>query len=105
MPGSVVHEGAEVLCVHGGQAQPVTAGSRVRLGGQPIATQSSPYVISGCPLPASAGGPCVSAEWVTAATRVRSEGVPVLLDDSVAICRPTGTAVRVAVSQGRVKAR
>jgi hypothetical protein len=105
MPGFVLHEGADVLCVHGGQVLPTTASSRVRVSGRPITTQSSRYVISGCPLPAPAGGPCVDAEWVTAATRVLSDGVPLLLDDSVAVCSPTGTAVRVAVGQTRVKAR
>jgi hypothetical protein len=103
MPGFVLHEGAVVLCVHGGNAQPTTASARVRVGGQVIATQS-PYAILGCSLPASAGGPCVNAAWATAATRVRSDGVPVLLDDSVAVCTPTGTGVRVTVSQRRVKA-
>jgi hypothetical protein len=45
----------------------------------------------------------VTAQWVTAATRVRSNGMPVLLQDSVAVCVPTGTGVQVVLTQMRVK--
>jgi hypothetical protein len=48
--------------------------------------------------------PCVTAQWVTAATRVLVGGVPVLLQDSQAVCVPNGTGVTIAVTQVRVKA-
>jgi hypothetical protein len=103
MPGFLLHAGATVLCMHAGQAQPVVPNPRVRVSGQPIVTQPNPYVVAGCSLPPASGGPCVTAQWITAATRVRAAGMPVLLQDSQAICMPTGTGVNILVTQMRVK--
>jgi hypothetical protein len=105
MPGFLLHQGAVVLCMHGGQAQPTGPNPRVKVSGQPITTQPLPYAVAGCPFVPPAAGPCVTAQWVTAATRVRSNGMPVLLQDSVAVCAPTGTGVQVVVTQMRVKAQ
>jgi hypothetical protein len=104
MPGYVLHMGATVLCMHGGQAQPVLPSPRVRVGGQPATTLPGPYVVAGCPFVPPAPGPCVTAQWVVAATRVRSGGAPFLLQDSVAVCAPTGTGLNVLLTQVRVKA-
>jgi len=49
-----------------------------------------------------ANGPCVAAQFVTSATRVLSNGVPLLLMDSQAICAPTGTPLIPAIVQTRV---
>ena len=76
MPGFVLHLGATVQCAHAGQAQPTVTSPRVTVGGQPLVTMTPPYVVSGCPLVPQAGGPCVSAQWVVAATRVTVRGVP-----------------------------
>lgn len=103
MPGFLLHVGATVLCMHGGQAQPVVPNPRVMVGGQPVVNQTSPYTVAGCPLPPFGGGPCVTAQWVSAAVRVRSGGVPVLLQDSQAVCIPTGTGLNVVVTQMRVR--
>jgi hypothetical protein len=100
MPGFLLHQGAVVLCMHGGQAQPTAPDPRVQVSGQPITTQPPPYAVAGCPL----NTPCVTAQWVTAATRVRSNGMPVLLQDSVAACAPTGTGLQVVQTQMRAKA-
>jgi hypothetical protein len=103
MPGFVLHVGATVLCMHAGQAQPVVSNPRVEVGGQPVVTQPTAYTVAGCTLPPTAGGPCVTAQWITAATRVRAGGTPVLLQDSQAICAPTGTGLNILVTQVRVK--
>lgn len=105
MPGFILHEGAEVLCAHGGQAEPMVPSVRVQVSGMPIVTQSSPYAVAGCvfPPPPAANGPCVTAEWVVAAVRVFSEGMPVLLDTGIAICAPTGTPLVATVTQVRVE--
>ncbi len=103
MPGYLLHVGATVLCAHGGQAQPTVPNPRVRVGGQPIVTQPMPYLIAGCPLPPPAGGPCVTAQWVVGAVRVKAMGMPVLLQDSQAVCAPTGTPLTVVVTQPRVR--
>ena len=102
MPGFMVHLGATVICAHVGQATPVVTNPRVLVSGQPIATLSSPYVVAGCTLPPSGGGPCVSGQYVSAATRITAGGQPVLLQDSQAICAPTGTPLTVVVTQTRV---
>ena len=103
MPGFLLHVGATVLCAHAGQAQPTVPNPRVRVGGQPIVTQPMPYVVAGCTLPPPAGGPCVTAQWVVGAVRVTANGQPVLLQDSQAICAPTGTPLNVLVIQVRVR--
>jgi hypothetical protein len=68
---------------------------------------SAPYVIAGCtlPPPPGANGPCVTAQWVTGATRVTSNGVPLLLLDSQAVCAPTATPLSVVQTQARVSAQ
>ena len=73
--------------------------------GQPIVTQAAPYTVAGCafPPPPVANGPCVTASWTLGAVRVRANGVPVLLQDSQAICAPTGTPVVISLTQVRVK--
>ena len=105
MPGMLLHQGATVLCMHAGQAQPTAPNPRVKVGGQPIVTQSAPYTVAGCPFttPTAVPLPCVTAQWVTGALRVRAGGVPVLLQDSQAVCAPNGTGVNVLVTQVRVK--
>jgi hypothetical protein len=45
----------------------------------------------------------VTAQWVKAATRVKSNGEPVLLKDGTAVCTPTGTGLNIVVTQMKVK--
>ena len=105
MPGFLLHMGATVMCAHAGQAQPTAPNPRVMVGGQPIVTQSTMYTIAGCPFttPAGAPMPCVTGQWVLAATRVLAGGQPVLLQDSQAVCIPNGTPLNIVVTQTRVR--
>lgn len=103
MPGFLLHLGATVLCMHGGQAQPTVPNPRVLVDGQPIVTQPLPYVVAGCPfVPPGGNGPCVTAQWIMGATRVFAGGAPVLLQSSQAVCAPTGTPLNIIVTQTRV---
>lgn len=104
MPGFLLHAGATVMCAHGGQATPTAPNPRVTLQGQPTVTVSAPYVVAGCtlPPPTAANGPCVTAQWVTAATRLTSNSVPLLLMDSQSLCAPTMTPLSVVQCQTRV---
>jgi hypothetical protein len=102
MPGFLLHLGATVLCAHGGQATPTAPNPRVTVSGQPIVTQPTPYTVAGCTLPPQAGGPDVTAQWVTGATRISSNRQPVLLLDNRAICVPSGTPLMPVVTQTRV---
>lgn len=105
MPGFLLHQSATIMCMHGGQAQATAPNPRVKVGGQPVVTQAAPHSVAGCPFttPAGAPLPCVTAQWVTGATRVLAGGLPVLLQDSQAVCVPNGTGVTVVVTQVRVK--
>jgi hypothetical protein len=105
MPGFLVHVGAQVQCLHAGQAQPTAPNSRVTVSGQATVTQAAPYSIAGCPFNVSGGpSPCVTAQWTTAATRVTSNGQPLILLDSQATCAPNGTPLVILTTQTRVTA-
>ena len=106
MPGFLLHLGAQVLCSHAGQATPATPNPRVTLSGQPSVLVTSPYVVAGCtlPPPTAANGPCVTAQWLTGTTRVTSNGQPLLVQSSQAICTPTGTPLIIVATQARVSA-
>jgi len=103
MPGPLLHVGATVLCAHGGTATPTAPNPRVLVGGQPTVTLATVYAIAGCPF--NVGGsplPCVTGQWLVAATRVFSSGQPLVLMDSQALCTPNGTPLMPVVAQTRV---
>jgi uncharacterized protein DUF4280 len=102
MGDALLHDAALVQCMHMGRAQPVMTSRHVKVSGQAIVTQSDGYSISGCTLPPNSGGPCVSAQWTSAATRVKAGGEPVLLKSSQAICTPTATGLTIIQTQTRV---
>jgi hypothetical protein len=105
MPGFLVHVGATVQCAHlPGRAQPTLPSLRVKINmGQQMVTQAFPYAVVGCSLPPVAGGPCVAAQFVSASTRLVSDGQAVLLADSQAVCAPTGTPLLIIATQTRVR--
>ncbi|WP_449433122.1 hypothetical protein [Pseudomonas putida] len=103
MPGPLLHVGATVLCAHGGSATPMVPNPRVLLGGQPSVVISGPYVIAGCPFNVTgAPVPCVTAQWLVAALRITSNGQPLVLMDSQAVCIPNGTPLLPVAAQTRV---
>lgn len=104
MPGFLLHLGATAKCPHAGTATPPKPSGRVFVAGQPVVTLPTPWTVAGCtmPPPNAGNGPDVSAQFSTAATRITSEGPPVLLFDSQATCRPTGTPLLVVKTQTRV---
>ena len=70
-------------------------------------TIASQWVIAGCALPPPpvANGPCLTATYLAAATRVTSLGQPLVLLTSPSICAPSGTPLMGASSQTRVLAQ
>jgi hypothetical protein len=98
MPAFLLHVGATVLCAHAGQAQPTIPNPRVLVSGQPTVLLTAPYVIAGC----GSKPPCATGQWVMGAARVMSNGIPVLLQNSQAVCAPTGTGLFPAFTQSRV---
>jgi hypothetical protein len=101
MPGFLLHEGALVMCAHGGQAQPTVSIPSVTLSGLPIVTLSSPYVVAGCalPPPPAANGPDATAMFVSSSLNVTIFGQPALLNDSLSICVWSGTPLIVSETQ------
>jgi hypothetical protein len=106
MPGFLLHAGSILGCSHSGKAMPVTPEARVTVSGQPIVSQNSGFVIAGCALAETDPGAnrCVTARFITAASRVRASGFPVLLNTSQAVCMPTGTPLHIIQTQTRVTA-
>jgi hypothetical protein len=94
------------MCAHGGQAQPTAPNPRVLVSGQPTVLIIPPYVVAGCamPPPPAGNGPCVTAQWLVGSTRVLSNGQPLVLQSSQAICAPTGTPLIILVTQTRASA-
>jgi hypothetical protein len=74
------------------------------VSGMPTVPLSGPWVVAGCamPPPPAGNGPCVTAQFLMGSVRVLSNGLPLLLFDSQAICVPTGTPTITAVTQTRV---
>jgi hypothetical protein len=106
MPGFLVHVGAQVMCSHGGTAQPTVPNPRVLVSGQPTVTITAPYVVAGCAMPPPPGGngPCVSGQWLAGSTRVLSNGQPLVVQSSPSVCAPTGTPLLILMTQIRVMA-
>ena len=103
MPGFLLHVGAQVTCMHGGQAQPTVPNLRVTVSGQKTVTMNAPYMVAGCSFNVSGvPSPCVTAQGTSASTRITSNGQPLLLIDSQATCAPNGTPVLIAGTQIRV---
>ena len=105
MPGFLLNAASIVQCAHGGSAKPTMRSPRVKVMGEAAVTQACVYTVSSCsfPPPPNGNGPCVTAQWTTAAIRVKCNGLPVLLMDSQATCTPTGTPLVIAFAQPRVK--
>jgi hypothetical protein len=104
MAGFLLHQGAVVMCAHGGQATPSAPNSRVLVMGMPTATVSAPWVVAGCPLAPPPIPPCVTGQWVLGTLRVTSMGQPLAVQSGAAVTAP-GAATLLPVSmQTRVQA-
>jgi len=84
--GYLLSKNSVITCPHGGTVTPVTANAKVFVGGQPVLTQPDTFTVSGCASVSPASGPCVNVKWTTAASRVRINGQPALLQESVGVC-------------------
>lgn len=102
MPGPLLVASAQVLCAHAGLATPLAPDPRVLAGGLAVVTIASPYAIAGCAFPPILGGPCVTGQFIVAATRVLVDGAFVLLLDSQGICAPTGVPLLPVATQLQV---
>jgi hypothetical protein len=107
MPGYLLNKDSKVLCAHAGEAKPAVTVSKVKVDGKPAVAISALYTVSGCamPPPPAGNGPCVTANFLSSAMKVMSNGQPLLLKDSASLCTPTATPLNVAKTQMKVKGK
>jgi hypothetical protein len=104
MPGFLLHQGAVVMCAHGGQAMPTVPNPRVLVSGMPTASVAPPWTVVGCPgIPAVPIPPCVTGMWSVGTLRVTSLGQPLLVQSSVAVTAPGGVPLIPSTMQTRVQ--
>lgn len=103
MPGFIVHQGATVLCTHGGIAQPTSVDPCVLVSGMSVVVITNAYAIAGCPLAGTPPPICTIGQWITSATRVFAGGQPVIVVGSQGLCPPLGQ-LQILSTQTRVSA-
>jgi hypothetical protein len=88
MTEPMVQVGATGMCPHGGPLQIVPSQVKVLLGGQPAATASDTFTITGCAftLPNGTPSPCVTATF-RPAVKVMLGGNPAVLQSGGLICQ------------------
>jgi hypothetical protein len=88
MPGLILHVSSQQKCMHGGQGVVATPAPRVMVAASPAAALSPtgvpPVGVVGClfQVPVGAGTkpqPCVKVAWANVSARVKSMGMPLLL--------------------------
>ena len=104
MAGFLLHQGAVVMCLHGGQAMPTAPNARVMVSGMPTATIAIPWTVAGCPGIPSAVPPCVTGQWVMGTMRVTSTGQPLVVQTGVAVTAPGAATLMAVTMQTRVSA-
>ena len=104
MPGFLLHEGAVVMCLHGGQAMPTVPSPSVTLDGMPAATIADPWTVAGCAGIPPGVPPCVTGQWVLGTLRVTSFGQPLVVQSGAAITAPGGATLMPVTMQTRVTA-
>lgn len=108
MSGYLMHTGATLTCTHAAPVTVSTTSARVRVSGQPVATASDSFTVTGCPFNVSgAAQPCVKINWIRPAARVFIDGKPAVLQTSTGVCVAANQAVQgppqVITTQPRVK--
>jgi hypothetical protein len=104
MAGYLLHQGAVVMCLHGGQSMPPAPNPRVMVMGMPTATISAPWVVAGCPGILPPIPPCVTGQWVMGTVRVTSMGQPLAVQSGAAVTAPGAATLMPLSMQTRVTA-
>ena len=102
MPGNVLTIASTVLCMHGGSAILTTSNTKMLIDNAPALLESDIHPVAGCPfqIPVGAGtkpSPCIRIEWSAGATKMKVNGVPVLVRSSIGKCySPEGAMQGIA---------
>ena len=95
-----------MMCPHGGTVTAIPSNSRV-IADAPVLLMADTCMIAGCPfMIGPTPSPCMTVQWVVAATRTQVGGTMVLNESSVGLClaatqAPQG-AVMIASTQAKV---
>lgn len=89
MGSNVFHVNAIATCPHqSGMMSTIVSSPRVKVSNQPVATLNDQYLIAGCVFTVGTKPqPCVKAQWLVPASRVKVNGSPVILQNSVGLCK------------------
>jgi hypothetical protein len=104
MAGFLLHQGAVVMCLHGGQAMPTVPNPSVTVTGMPTATTAAPWTVAGCPGIPPGVPPCVTGQWILGTLRVTSFGQPLVVQTGAALTVPGGATLLPITMQTRVSA-
>lgn len=95
-----------LMCPHGGTVTAVPGQTQAQAGA-PIVRGTDTFIVAGCALSgATPPSPCVTVQWQSTATRVKSGGDLSLNEASVGLClaatqAPQGTVI-IAATQPQV---
>jgi len=105
MSGFLLHQGARVVCAHGGAIQSTAANPRVLVSGQPTLFVSAPTTVAGCtlPTPPAANGPDITGQWILGTMRLFSVGQPLATSGGAALTAPGATPKTPVSFQVRVR--
>jgi hypothetical protein len=87
MPGNLLTTSSTIMCPHGGQAQLMTANSRISASRSKVLLESDVHIVSGCPFTVgSAPSPCARIEWEMGTSRVSINSTAALVVTSIGQC-------------------
>ena len=106
MSGYLLNVGVSAMCGHGASMAINPGSTRVKVDGQPAATEADMAMISGCPhMMGNVPSPCLMVDFMVPATRVKIEGKAALLDTSTNQCKSPAQAPQGPVSFMQVQAK
>lgn len=90
MAGNSLNITATLQCPHGGTVQIVSANTRVKAAGAPLALATDTFVVAGCsfqiPAVVPIPSPCVTVQWIVPDVRGKVNSTPTLSLTSVGLC-------------------
>ena len=95
---------ATILCPHGGKITFSPSNSRVRAGAF-LLVISDLGMVAGCPFATTSPQPCLTAQFLQPATRVRIMGQPAILATASGLCQGAGPPGPPLVAQTQVRVR
>lgn len=100
---------SQVKCTHGGTAILITSNTKVMADNAFALLESDVHPVVGCPFTVGTKySPCVRIEWTAGASKMKSNGIKVLIRSSVGKCinaesAPQGVAI-IATTQMKTTA-